>query len=78
MSAFRGVFVGKGRLLIACAETWLGRGHSIFALISDCPEVAAWSQRKGLPRFATSQDALDLLRREPFDYLFSIVNHAIA
>lgn len=78
MAAFSGVFIGSGRLLIACAETWLGRGHNIPALISDCPEVTAWSAKKGIARIATSQNALDLLPRERFDYLFSIVNHAIA
>lgn len=78
MSAFNGVFIGSGRLLIACAETWLDRGHGILALISDCPDVAAWSTKKGFSRIAPSQNALDSLRGERFDYLFSIVNHAIA
>lgn len=78
MAALSGVFIGSGRLLIACAEAWLGRGHQVLALISDCPEVAAWSGQKSLSRITTAQGAMDLLHRQRFDYLFSIVNHAIA
>lgn len=72
-----GVFIGSGRLLVVCAEAWLENGHSIQGVISDCPDVSAWSNARGIDRASTSEDPGAWLGRAPFDYLFSVVNHAI-
>lgn len=72
-----GVFIGSGRLLVACAEAWLENGQRIYGIISDCPDVSAWSNAKGVSRIPTSEDQAAWLGREPFDYLFSVVNHTI-
>lgn len=71
------VLIGQGSLLIACAEHLLRRGHRINGVVSDCPEVGAWSQKTGAMLIAPNEDLVDLFGRQPFDYLFSIVNHAI-
>ncbi|MBP6688345.1 MAG: LLM class flavin-dependent oxidoreductase [Hyphomonadaceae bacterium] len=71
------MFIGSGRLLVACAEAWLESGQGIQGIVSDCPEVSAWSNAKGITRIPTSEDQAAWLSREPFDYLFSVVNHAI-
>lgn len=72
-----GVFIGSGRLLVACAEAWLENGQTIPGIISDCPEVSAWANAKGIARASTSEDQATWLAREPFDFLFSVVNHSI-
>ncbi len=74
------VFLGSGQQLVACAEKWLAKGHRVLGVVSDCPEVSVWTKRRGVARIGTSadEDQLKWLRREPFDYLFSVVNHAIA
>src|SRR5690349_12702345 len=69
--------IGSGQQLIACAERWQQRGHRVLALVSACPEVSAWADAHAIPRCAPGDDQARFLAREPFDYLFSIVNHAI-
>lgn len=71
------LFVGSGRLLIACAEEWLSKGHRVHALISDCEEVSAWSKSTGITRISVAEQANAGLAPGQFDYLFSVVNHAI-
>ena len=69
--------IGRGPLLIACAEALRNRGYGIYGVISDCEHTAAWCDRHGITRLGTDGDQLAFLSREPFDYLFSIVNHSI-
>jgi len=75
---FSNVLIGQGPQLIACAQVLLDRGHGIRAVISDCPQVGTWAQKKGIDRIASQRDAAQTLAGEAFDYLFSIVNHAVA
>jgi natural product biosynthesis luciferase-like monooxygenase protein len=75
--SFNCVVVGQGPQLIACAEQLLGSGHHIQSLVSDCPQVTAWSQKKGISRIGQSENATELLGAMAVDYLFSIVNHSI-
>ena len=77
MSGLRGVFIGNGRLLVACADAWLAAGGHVRGVVSDCPEVGAWTDARGLARISPSADQGEWLSAEPFDYLFSVVNHAI-
>ncbi len=77
MSSFVCALMGQGPQLIACAEVLLARGHRISRVVSDCAEVTAWTQKKGLARIGTKENPADSLAQEPFDYFFSIVNHAI-
>jgi natural product biosynthesis luciferase-like monooxygenase protein len=69
--------IGSGQQLVACAELLRTRGHRIRGVISDCPQVSAWAQDKGVARITPQDDQVSWLKREPYDYLLSIVNHAI-
>ena len=72
-----GIFVGSGSLLISCAEHWLSRGQEIQGVVADCPEVSTWATSRGIDRISGSDKLAVWLARRPFDFLFSIVNHAI-
>ena len=74
---FNCVIVGQGPQFVACAQHWLSQGHRIHAVVSNCPQVSAWSQKEGVTRIDPKEDQVALLSREPFDFLFSIVNHSI-
>lgn len=75
--AQRAAFIGSGTLLVACAEIWIGKGNAIHGVVTSCPIATAWCERAGVPRIAPNQDQAAWLGRGAFDYLFSIVNHAI-
>jgi natural product biosynthesis luciferase-like monooxygenase protein len=83
----RFTLIGSGSQLIECAERLLARNHRIVGVLSDCPQVSAWAPRRGLA-LAPVSDSLSSVRardepsastarREPYDYLLSIVHHAI-
>src|SRR5688572_1787211 len=74
---FRFALTGRGQQLIACAEVLLGRGHAIVGVLSDCPEVSAWSNSRGLFRESPGASGTAWLGSPAADYLLSIVNHAI-
>jgi natural product biosynthesis luciferase-like monooxygenase protein len=71
------VLIGQGTSLTACADILLRRGHRVGKLVSNCPVASAWAQRKGIDRVDPAEPLAGALSREPFDLLFSIVNHAI-
>ncbi|MEQ9505446.1 MAG: LLM class flavin-dependent oxidoreductase [Hyphomonas sp.] len=73
----RAVFIGSGSLLIACADSWRQRGFSVEGVVSDCPAVTAWCSKSGIDRLAPRQDQAAWLQHKTFEYLFSVVNHAI-
>lgn len=75
--SFNCVIVGQGPQFIACAEQLLRGGNHIHSLVSDCPQVSAWSQKKGIARIGPNENLPALLGQAPFDYLFSIVNETI-
>ena len=76
-SSFTCVLIGRGPQLIACADILRKRSHRVVHVVSDCPDVAAWAQRHGVARTDPAEDYAAALGREAFDYLFSIVNHAV-
>ncbi|HKX39510.1 MAG TPA: formyltransferase family protein, partial [Burkholderiaceae bacterium] len=69
--------IGEGTLLVQCAEVALSQGFAIRGVVSSAPEVVRWCDAHGVARIAASQDQPAFLGREPFDYLFSIINHAV-
>ena len=69
--------LGEGTLLVHCAEALLRGGHRICGIVSSEPSVMRWARARSIPRIAASDDQPAFLGREPFDYLFSIINHAI-
>ncbi|MFT3724659.1 MAG: LLM class flavin-dependent oxidoreductase [Hyphomonadaceae bacterium] len=77
ISLSKAAFIGSGALLVACAETWLAKGNAIRGVVTSCPIAMAWCERSSIPHIRPDQDQATWLGREAFDYLFSIVNHAI-
>src|SRR5688572_4191387 len=74
---FRFALTGQGRQLVACAELLLAHGHAIVGILSDCPDVSAWSSTRGLPRQKPAESGNAWLGTPVADYLLSIVNHTI-
>ncbi|HOY76714.1 MAG TPA: LLM class flavin-dependent oxidoreductase [Hyphomonadaceae bacterium] len=73
----RAAFIGSGALLTACAEIWVSSGNAIHGIVTSCPIATAWCERNGVSHIAPKQDQAAWLGSGAFDYLFSIVNHAI-
>ena len=69
--------VGEGTLPIQCAELLLERGHQVFGAISPDAAVREWAKGKGIPDIQPTDNLVEVLRQQPFDYLFSIVNPSI-
>jgi natural product biosynthesis luciferase-like monooxygenase protein len=69
--------LGEGTLLVQCAEVLLSKGHAVLGVISSEPAVVRWASSKGIARIAASDNQVGFLGRQPFDYLFSIINHSV-
>jgi len=74
---FSCVIIGSGTLPILCAEILLSSGHEICSIISSDAEVKRWTKERKIPHVEASANLAELLSRQPFDYLFSIVNEHI-
>jgi natural product biosynthesis luciferase-like monooxygenase protein len=77
MTTLSCVFIGSGNPLIQCAALWLKQGHRLVSVISDCPKVIGWTEQHGITRISPDEDQVRFLGPEPFDYLFSVINHRI-
>ena len=69
--------IGEGTLLIRCAELLRKRGHQILGVLSAHPAVLVWSSSTGTRQLLPTENWTEILRSEPFDYLFSIVNFKV-
>jgi amino acid adenylation domain-containing protein len=70
--------IGETSLSIQCAEILLQSGHQIFGMISAETQIQRWAEEKGISHFEPDHGLADILSRQPFDYLFSIVySHVI-
>jgi natural product biosynthesis luciferase-like monooxygenase protein len=75
-TSLRFALTGTGQQFVACAELLRVRGHRIVGILSDCPHVTAWASSHHVER-TDPRNADAWLANVPFDYLLSIVNHAI-
>lgn len=69
--------VGDGTLPIQCAEILLRRGHDIYGIISSDASLIRWAKENNLPYIKPTDDISAFTSRQPFDYLFSIVNEHV-
>ncbi|MDM8531499.1 amino acid adenylation domain-containing protein [Anaerolineales bacterium HSG25] len=69
--------IGEETMPIQCAELLLEQGHTIYGMISPDEVVEKWAIEKEIPFISPTQDISAFLSRQPFDYLFSIVNSVI-
>jgi acyl transferase domain-containing protein/methionyl-tRNA formyltransferase/acyl carrier protein len=67
--------IGEGTLLVLCAQELIKASCEIRGVISPDPAVHRWAEANGVPWFSTA--AIDVLRRTPYDYLFSVANRVI-
>jgi len=74
---FSTLIIGEGLLTLQCAEALLGEGHTVLGLITANPPIRAWAEERSLQCFDSSGDISTVFQREPFDYLFSIVNYQV-
>lgn len=72
----RCVIIGAGTLPLRCGEILIGDGHELCALVSTDKKVEKWGSGHVIPVYRSGAELLAELR-EPFDYLFSIVNDQI-
>ncbi len=64
--------VGRGGLLVACADALLARGHRIVAVATECPGTLEWASEAGLAALPVSDGlAGELSARSP-DLIFAI------
>lgn len=66
--------LGEGSLIVQCALTLRDRGVDILGIMTREGAVRKWADAEGVPVVEPGETGREALRREPFDYLFSIVN----
>ena len=74
---FNCYIIGEGTLPIQCGEILLERGNRISGVISTDASLIRWAQEKAIPAVSPERGILEFLGKQPFDYLFSIVNNHI-
>lgn len=74
VSTLRCIIIGTGTLPMQCAERLITQGHLLVGVVSEDADIQHWASRRRIPYAAPGPAAEVLLRRTPFDYLFSIVN----
>lgn len=68
------VIVGSTTLAVHCAQRLIDSGRSIAAIVPLDDALERWAAAQGLRRVASLDALEELLRGEPTDWLFSIVN----
>src|SRR5947208_2393741 len=71
---FSSLIIGEGTLPIHCGEALLRLGHSVCGIVSPDPSLRRWAQERAIPCAEPGADLLAFCSRQPFDYLFSIMN----
>jgi natural product biosynthesis luciferase-like monooxygenase protein len=66
--------VGDGALTIRCAEILIASGFELLGIIALSSEVADWARAARTPVYSPEEDYLPVLLKQPFDFLFSIIN----
>ncbi|WP_436740146.1 amino acid adenylation domain-containing protein [Streptomyces sp. BBFR102] len=69
--------IGGTRVLTRCAAQLLDAGVRVEGVFSDDPAVAAFAAEHGIALHDPHGDLTATLSRQPFDYLFSMVNFRI-
>ena len=75
MTQFSAILVGNESLLRHAAETLIGRGHRVAAVVTRNPDLRAWAEGAGLR--AEDQDAPLPADAPNADWLFSVANLSI-
>ena len=68
------LLIGNESLAQSCAEAWLARGHTIAAVVTRHPGIAAWAAGSGVAVHAPGADLALRLQGVSVDWLLSIAN----
>jgi amino acid adenylation domain-containing protein len=71
---FNCFLVGNQSRLIQCGEILLEKGHVILGVVSPDATVLRWASKKSLKSMPSMDGMMEVLKKQPFDYLFSIDN----
>ena len=69
--------IGADTLLVECGNLILEKGHSIRGVISNAPRVKEWALERRLAHIPLGAGYAEIMRQEPFDFLFAITHLAI-
>ena len=69
--------IGEGTLPMQCGELLLKQGYQIKGVISPDRSVNRWGKAKEIPSIQPTDNLVEFLSQQPFDYLFSIVNDLV-
>jgi len=75
--SFTCMLIGNQTRLVQCGEILLNHGHRILGVISSDSMVRSWCRERNLALSDQNGNLLEVMRRQPFDYLFSIDNFAL-
>lgn len=71
---FSCVLVGKGSLLIPCAQQLLKDGHYLCGVVSPEKRVQDWAAGHSIAYFSTVAALAETVENASFDYLFGVIN----
>jgi len=69
--------IGEGSLAIQCGKMLHARGHQVLGVASSDRVTLGWASETDIPTTNPHSNLLKCLQKQPFDYLFSIVNGVI-
>ncbi|PKM52637.1 MAG: hypothetical protein CVV02_00435 [Firmicutes bacterium HGW-Firmicutes-7] len=69
--------IGEASLLIKCGEILINNGFIIKGVISKEKKICEWATNNDLDRINPKEAYFKVLKKEPFDFLFSIVNYQV-
>ncbi len=76
-SGLRSFLIGETSLLIRCGEILLEGDFKICGVISSNSTIQNWAKDKKIRFLGTKKEILPFLKKETFDYLFSIANYMV-
>ena len=67
--------IGESSLLIQCADILINHKYNIYGVVSSDQKVHQWAQQYKISYIdPKTEDIVTFISKQPFDYLFSIVN----
>jgi natural product biosynthesis luciferase-like monooxygenase protein len=68
------LLIGNESLTVECGKLWLERGHSLAAVVTREPKVAAWASAAGLRLLAPGAGLVDRTAGLAVDWVLSVAN----
>ncbi|KAF0113617.1 MAG: non-ribosomal peptide synthetase [Rhodobacteraceae bacterium] len=71
------LLIGNESLTVECGKRWLERGHTLAAVVTREPRVAAWASAAGLPVIAPGAGLVDRTTALAVDWVLSVANLSV-